>query len=250
MRWWLILAVLVSGLLAWPLWHVTPQDAATAGYTAAERARLESLIRSYVLDNGELLPEAMQRLERKQVSRLLASVRPELENPFHGAVGGNPKGDVTLVVFFDFRCPYCHQARRDIDALIKSDPGLRVVYHDFPVLDAPGTPPLSRVAASLALAAAKQNKYVAYHNALFDAPLPVTQESIVGAARKAGLDEARAVADSRSEEVAQAINRNLELGRLLNISGTPSYVLGGQVLIGGDKPKQLPALIAAMRSMR
>jgi protein-disulfide isomerase len=124
---------------------------------------------------------------------------------------------------------------------------LRVIYRDYPILDSPGSAPISRLAASLALAAAKQNKYVAFHDALFAAPAPMTQEVLVRAARTARLAEQEAVATSSSKEVAEAINRNIEIGRLLNISGTPAYVLGNDVLIGGDQVANLPRLIAKLR---
>jgi protein-disulfide isomerase len=213
---------------------------------ASNRA-VEKVVRNYILENPEILPEAMMRLQEKESRRLLGSLRSELETPFHGAVGGNPRGNVTLVVFFDFRCPYCHHAKAEVDKLIQSDSQLRVVYRDYPILDSPGSAPISRLAASLALAAAKQNKYVAFHDALFAAPAPMTQEVLVRAARMAQLAEQEAVAASASKDVAEAINRNIEIGRLLNISGTPAYVLGNKVLIGGDKVAELPQLIAKLR---
>ncbi len=208
---------------------------------------LEKVVRNYILNNPEILPEAMMRLQSRETSRMLASVRDELETPFHGAIGGNPQGDVTLVVFFDFRCPYCRNAKAEVDALIRSDRNLRVVYRDYPILDSSGSPPVSRLAASLALAAAKQNKYGAFHDALFEAQGPMTQEVLVQAARSARLAEQEAVATSGSKDVAEAINRNIEVGRLLGISGTPAYVIGEKVLIGGDTVAKLPSIIAALR---
>jgi protein-disulfide isomerase len=242
--------VLASVALAIMLAQVSPTPQTATGMTDMERQRIQSVVRDYVLDHGEMLPEAMERYERKQVTALLDQARPELETPFYGAVGGNRRGDVTLVVFFDFRCPYCHSARKDIDALIARDSGLRVVYRDFPVLDAPGRPPLSRAAAQLALAAAQQNRYVAFHDAVFDGPRPLTQESLVAAARRAGLNELAAANAARNPDVVEAINRNLELGQLLGVSGTPTYVIGPHVLSGADKARLLPDYIAQLRKGR
>jgi protein-disulfide isomerase len=212
-----------------------------------DQRAMEAVVRNYLLEHPEILPEAFAKLQEKQVSGLLSSVREELETPFHGAIGGNPKGNVTLVVFFDFRCPYCHQAKLRVDKLIESDPNLRVVYRDYPILDSPGSPPMSRMAAALALAAAKQNKYVPFHDALFNSSGPVSQESLVRAARVAGLDERAAVSNAAAKDVAESINRNVELGRLLGVSGTPAYIIGNNVLMGGDKVAELPRLIARLR---
>ncbi len=227
---------------------LSANDMRSGDLAPGQRKAMQAVVHDYILENPEILPEAIRRLEQKQISGLLGQVRDELQTPFYGALGGNPNGDVTLVVFFDYRCPYCHQAKAKIDALIAADSRLRVVYRDYPILDAPGSQPMSRMAAALSLAAARQNKYVAFHDALFAMPGPMTQEALVRAARAARLDERAAVASTSTKDVNEAINRNLELGRLLGISGTPAYVIGDKVLVGGDKVAELPDIIAAMRS--
>lgn len=243
----LTVAGLGAALVAAWLTTGTSPDARTTAPRGDQRA-MESVVHNYLLEHPEILPEAFAKLQEKQVSGLLSSVKEELETPFYGAVGGNPKGDVTLVVFFDFRCPYCHQAKLRVDTLIESDPNLRVVYRDYPILDSPGSAPMSRMASALALAAAKQNKYVAFHDALFNASGPISQETMVRAARLAGLDERAAVANAAAKDVAESINRNIELGRLLGVSGTPAYIIGNNVLMGGDKVAELPKIIARLRS--
>jgi protein-disulfide isomerase len=241
-----LVAALTATVMSRRTLPITDLPPATLAIT--QQRAMEKVVRNYILENPEILPEAIRRLEQKQITGLLGQVREELETPFHGAIGGNPKGDVTLMVFFDYRCPYCHQAKQQVDALIAADPNLRVVYRDYPILDAPGREPMSRMAAALSLAAAKQNKYVAFHDALFAASAPMSQETLVKAARTARLDERTAVANAGSKEVADAINRNVEIGRLLGLSGTPAYVIGNQVLTGGDKVEQLPDAIARLRS--
>jgi protein-disulfide isomerase len=221
-------------------------SAATVAPRGDQRA-MEKVVHNYLLEHPEILPEAFARLQQKEVSGLLSNVREELETPFHGAIGGNPKGNVTLVVFFDFRCPYCYQAKLKVDGLIKADANLRVVYRDYPILDSPGSQPMSRMAASLALAAARQNKYVAFYDALFAGVGPMNQERLVRAARKAGLDERSAAASAAAKDVASSINRNIELGRLLGLSGTPAYVIGNNILMGGDKVVKLPEIISRLR---
>lgn len=217
---------------------------------STQRQAIEKVIHDYLLEHPDILPRALKKLETGQLDKLLAQMGTELETPFYGAVDGNPNGDVTLVVFFDFRCPYCQIAKARVDALIQQDPQLRVVYRDFPILDHPGAEMLSRRAAELALAAARQNKYRAFHDAVFAAPKPFTLETIIKAARTAGLDEAAAVSDAQGPEVRAALDRNIEMARLLGIAGTPAYVLGRQVLSGADKPAQMPATIAALRAQR
>jgi protein-disulfide isomerase len=241
-----LIALIAMGSAGLGVWLGKMSPAADISAATPANGAIEKIVRNYILEHPEILPEAIKRLEEREVSGLLASVREELETPFHGAVGGNTQGDVTLVVFYDYRCPYCHEAKIQVDALIKADSNLRVVYRDYPILDAPGKEPMSRMAASLSLAAAKQNRFNAFHDALFAAG-PINQEALVAAARRAGLNESAAVSDSRGGEVAQAINRNIELGRLLGISGTPAYVIGNKVLIGGDKVDGLPNIIAALR---
>lgn len=217
----------------------------------SEDPAIDRQIRAYILNHPEIIPEAIKRLEEKQVQASLVSAGPELTTPsFPGAIGGNPNGDVTLVVFFDYRCPYCHQAKAEEDALVNSDPNLRIVYRHFPALDQPGREPISRHAALLALAAAKQGKHKAFHDALFSAPGPITEQTIVTAARVAHLDERRAMADVATTPLNDAIERNIELARVLGVTGTPTYVLGDHIISGAGRFNEFRQWIAEIRNGR
>ena len=241
----LIVAALGAAGLAIKVAHRSTREVSSV-VAPSEDPAIDRQIRAYILGHPEIIPEAIKRLEERQVQATLLSAGPELTTPFPGAVGGNPKGDVTLVVFFDYRCPYCHQAKIEEDALVNSDPNLRIVYRHFPALDQPGREPISRHAALLALAAAKQGKHKAFHDALFGEPGPITQETLVAAVRKAGLGEQRAMADVATPELIDAVERNVELARLVGVTGTPTYVLGNHIVSGAGRFNEFSQIIAEM----
>lgn len=208
-----------------------------------DRASIERIVRDYILANPEIIPQAMTRLQSREASRLLASNRSEIETPFPGAMAGNPKGDVTLVVFFDFACPYCKQGARDVARLVSEDKNLKVVFRDFPVLS-----PESETAALAALSAASQGRYVRFHDAMFDGSGRLNRERTIAIVRTAGLDEKRTAADLGSAALKAELKRNLDLGRALGLSGTPSYIIGDRILSGAVGYEALKGAIAEARS--
>ncbi len=209
----------------------------------AGRAAIEKIVRDYILANPEIIPEAMTRLQSREASRMLASNREEIETPFAGASAGNPKGDVSLVVFFDFACPYCKQGSQDVAKLLAEDKNLRIIYRDFPVLS-----PASEEAAMAALSAAQQGRYMRFHDAMFDGQGRVTRERTVATVRKAGLDESRTARDLTAAPLKAEIKKNLDLGRALGLSGTPSYIVGDRVLSGAVGYEALKAAVAEARA--
>ena len=209
---------------------------------APDRAATERIVHDYILAHPEIIPEAMTAMQTRDVARLLKDNRVEVETPFPGAVAGNPHGDVTLVEFFDYACPYCRAAHSDIKRLVSADPQLRVVYRDFPVLtDASGE------AALAALSAATQGKYAAFHDRLFETAGKVDRERTVAIARAAGLDERRTAADLASPRLKAEIRHNLDLGRALGLTGTPTFIVGDRILSGAVGYDKLAAAIAAAR---
>ena len=246
----LVLLVAVgAGLLA-----LTPAPRAESGarvktdFTPEQEKQIEALVRQYILEHPEIIPEAVAELQRREVAKVLASYRDQLETPFPGALAGNPNGDVTLVEFFDFRCPYCRKSHSDLKQLIASDPNLKVVYRDLPILDQQGSEPLSRRAALMALAAARQGRYTEMHDAIFNVPGRVTQEKLVEAARKAGVDEKRLAKDMNDPALQQELNKNLQLGGNLGLSGTPTYIIGDQIISGAVSLDDLKDAIAKARA--
>lgn len=143
---------------------------------------------------------------------------------------GNPQGDVTLVMFFDYRCPYCKKVAPVVEQLARTDPSVRIVYKELPILGR-----ASLVAARVALAAERQGKYIEFHRAMMETRGRVTDDTIMTVAREVGLDMARLKQDLADPEIDRMIQRNKDLAAALHIYGTPSYVINSKVARGtGD----------------
>jgi protein-disulfide isomerase len=183
-------------------------------------------VRAYLLANPEVIPEAMELLREREAAKAVAANRSAIVTPFPGAIGGNPQGDVTVVAFMDYACGYCRASLPELARLVASDPNVRVVYRELPILS-----PTSGRAAQWALAAAQQGKYLAFHQALF-AGGQLTDASIAAAARTAGLDAARAQAAVASTPITSEIEKNLATARTLGFNATPTWVIGDAPLSG------------------
>lgn len=192
----------------------------------SDRARIETVVRAYILDHPEILPEAMERLQDKEMAKAIGAQRPAFVTPFPGAEAGNPQGDVTVVAFLDYACGYCRASMPTLAALIASDPKIRVVYREFPILG-----PESEVAARWALAAAQQGKFKPFHDALY-AGGQLSEASIDAAADKVGLDKARARAVLASPAIERELAMNQQLGKAIRIGGTPAWIIGDHVIPG------------------
>ena len=205
------------------------------------RAAVERVVHDYIMENPEILPQAMDELQRRESAKQLAGVRSTVETPFPGAVLGNPQGGVTLVEFTDFACGYCRQSLPDVRNLIARNPDLRIVIRELPVIS-----PHSPAAARMALAAAEQGKYAAFHDAMFAAG-QIDPQAIEAAARQAGLDMDRARRVAASEAVEGEIKNNLELASRLGFSGTPSWIAGDRLIAGAVGVQQLSEAVQAAR---
>lgn len=193
--------------------------------------------RDYLLANPEVLPEAMERLQAKEQQSRIEPLRAELETPFPGAVLGNPQGQVTLVEFSDYACGYCRQSVDDVKALIAANPELKVVVREYPILA-----PESVDAARMALAAAQQGRYAAFHDAMFSLG-PPSSETIEQAAHEAGLDLARAREAIAAGRFEQQLRDNVALAGQLGLNGTPSWVVGDRAIAGAVGQATLAAAI-------
>ncbi|MEO0501492.1 MAG: DsbA family protein [Pseudomonadota bacterium] len=220
-----------------------PAQADNGVLSAAERSEIEEIVRRYILDNPEIIPEAITNLQRREVARMIESNREDIVTPFEGAWAGNPDGDVVLVEFFDYNCPYCRQASGDVARLLKEDPDLKVVWRDFPVLG-----PASRQAALAALSAAKQDKYKRYHDAMFADERRVNQDKVFDVVRRTGLSEVRTAKDLDDEALSAELDANLALGRALGLGGTPAYVVGDRILEGAVGYDAMKEAIAEARA--
>jgi protein-disulfide isomerase len=193
-------------------------------------------VRSYLLAHPEVLPEAMDVLRAREAASAVQANRAAIETPYHGAWAGAADADVTLVEFFDYACPYCRASNPDVARLLREDPHLKVVWRDYPVLG-----PDSEQAAVASLAAARAGRYRAFHDALYDAGRP-SETTIATANRAAGLPAAALTDDMRRE-----VQRNFELARAIGATGTPTFVIGDQVLQGAVGYDALKAAIAEAR---
>lgn len=208
-----------------------------------DRAEIESIVRDYILNHPEIIPEAVARLEQAEARKALASNRAAVETPFPGATAGNPNGDVKLVVFFDYACPYCRQGHADVARLMREDPKLMVIYRDFPVLS-----PASTEAAMASLSAATQGQYRKFHDAMFDSPGRVSLARTMGIVKGVGLSEDKVTADLKNAALKAEVDRNLVLGRELGLTGTPSYIIGNRILSGAVGFDRLKDAVAAARA--
>jgi protein-disulfide isomerase len=219
------------------------------GITLADGQRLDAsnlgpVIEQYVLDHPELLARAAAKLQERQEAQakagtrtVLASVKQELLNDPAAPVLGNPQGDVTVVEFFDYKCPYCKRVADDLTRLMMDDPKVRVVFKEFPILG-----PDSQIAALGGLAANRQGKYGAYHAAAMGHRGPFSEEVVLDIAKQLDLDVTRFQADLKDNALLDEIKKNQALAEKLNIDGTPAFIIGHEKVpgaIGLDDMKKL-----------
>lgn len=242
-KWKLSLVAWAVGLLV-GAGAVALATGAVSGGGAASRDEIGEVVRDYILEHPEILPEAMERLQQREASRAVGQNRAALETPFHGAWAGAEQPDVVLVEFFDYACGYCRQSNDDIDRLLREDPRLRVVWREWPVLGED-----SEAAAVASLAAARRGRYKPFYDALFAAGRP-TAANIEQALGRVGIGAAEVAAYRASPEVAAELQRNHALARTLGASGTPTFTVGDQVLSGAVGYEALKAAIAKAREAR
>jgi protein-disulfide isomerase len=209
--------------------------------TTSDRAAIETIVREYILNHPEILPEAMQNLEKREASKRLNEQGNTLTKPFAGAWEGSSNPDITLVEFFDYACGYCRSSRPDVDRLLAEDPKLRVVYRELPILG-----PASAQASRTSLAVALTGNYGAFHRAMFAGGRP-SDTTIAAALASAKIDPAAVKGRANSADIEHEIQTNLDLQRSLNLTGTPSWVVGDQVINGAVGYDELKAAIAEAR---
>ncbi len=221
----------------------------TGALTPEQRRAIEQVIREYLMRNPEVILDAVESLEQKRsdearqaAKSVLADRRDEVLNDPESPVAGNPQGDVTIVEFFDYRCPYCKQVEPTLTQLRHDDAKLRLVYKELPILG-----PDSVVAAHAALAARKQGKYDQLHEVLMRSRGTLDEATVLKLAGDAGLDTARLKADMKSPDIEKIIARNVQLAHALGITGTPGFVVGNQLVPGAVDLETLRTLVAEAR---
>ena len=212
------------------------------GGAGANRGEVEQIVREYVLEHPEIIPEAMQRLQQKEAGEVVRANRAAIETPFAGAWAGAADADVVLVELFDYACGYCRKSNADLDRLLKEDPKLKIVWRDWPVLG-----PDSVAAAQASLAAARAGRFRQYYDRLFASGRPNAQ-AIAAAQQAAGLSPQMVEQVAASPEARTELAKNEELARALGASGTPTFIVGDQVLQGSVVYDTLKKAIAEARA--
>ena len=213
-----------------------------AEFSSSQRQAIEAIIHDYLMQNPDVLIEALRTAEDAKGKQALSDRRAEIFNDPATPVGGNPHGDVSIVEFFDYRCPYCKQVQPALETLLGQDPKLRFVYKEMPVLG-----PSSVVAAHAALAARLQGKYEPFHNAMMATKGQISEDVVYRVAGSVGLDVERLKRDMASPEVDQAVKANLALAEALDIRGTPGFIIGDHIIPGAIELDSLKDLIAESR---
>lgn len=220
-----------------------------SSFSKAQRADIEIIIKEYLMKNPLLMQEILQAqkgqeeaLSAQKIKQAISAYRDALLNSPNSPVAGNPQGDVSVVEFFDYQCGYCKKVSPVIAELIAKDPNVRVVLKDFPILG-----PESVYAARAALAANKQGKYAAFHDALMASQM-IDESVVKGIAAKLGMSSPRLLADMEDAAIQKTIDENYNLANMLGIGGTPAFVIGDTLLPGATDLTGLMAYVSAERT--
>lgn len=231
-----------------PQLHAQEQSGAQNGFT---RAQIESIVREYLLANPEILIEVQSALEEKmreqqaaESREVIADASDEIFHNTNDGIIGNPDGDVTVVEFFDYNCGYCRRALSDMEMLVANDSDLRFVLKEFPVL---GPDSHEAHVVSMAFRKLMPDKYGEYHRRLLGSEGRANEATAMKIALDLGVDEAKLRQEMEDPGIQEAFNETYQLANRLQINGTPSYVVGNEVIYGALGLEVLNEKIAAAR---
>ena len=223
-----------------------------AEFSNDQRAELEGIIHNYLIANPEVITDAIKELQRRRdaaaqvaQTKAITDSAAQIFDAKVQVVLGNPDGKVTLVEFFDYNCTYCRHAEADVKKLIKSDPNVRVVLKQFPVLG-PGSVEAAKVAVALQMTA--PDKYAEFHDAMLAEPGQVNGEKALAVAQSVGVDPNVLKAKLNSDEVKQTITDSYDIAGKLNLTGTPSFVTHKEVIVGAVGYNTLKSKMDALAS--
>jgi protein-disulfide isomerase len=229
------LLALASAVL---LMAAAPFVARAAEFSATQRSEIGTIVHDYLMAHPEVLQEAMAELEKRQneaqAEKGKAAVKQYSQALFMSprqVTLGNHDGDVTFVEFFDYNCTYCKHAMADMLTLLKDDPKLKVVLKEFPVLG-PGSVEAAQVAVAVRMQDKTGKKYLEFHQKLLGGRGQADRAHALAVAKEIGLDMTQLQKDMQSPEVQATLDENFKLADALGLNGTPSYVIGGQVVVG------------------
>ena len=225
---------------------------AQAQVSPAQRTEIEGIIKDYLMKNPDVIREVLVEMERKQKAdeesartKAVTDLAPTLFNSSRQAVMGNPNGKITLVEFFDYNCGYCKKALDDVAKLVKAEPELRLVIKDFPVLG-PGSVEAAEIATALRNQI-KGDKYWQYHTKLMQTRGQIGKAQALALAKEMGADMDRLARDVASPETRASLQEVMMIADKLQLTGTPTFVLGDEVIVGAVGQDELRARIGNMR---
>jgi len=227
---------------------VLAQADATSPFSADQKQAIERIVRDYLVNNPEVLLEVGRELEKRQAEmqvaehkRIIVENKDKIFASPADFVMGNPNGDITVVEFFDYNCPWCKRAVGELTKLIESDSNVKVVLKEFPIFGENST-----FTAKVAMASRVQGKYLDFHMALMK-ERQVTKDNVFQIAEKVGLDVDKLKADMDKPEFDAAIKQNSAIAQALGIEGTPGYVVDAKVNVGYLALDGLHQMIGAAR---
>ncbi|WP_445488288.1 DsbA family protein [Rhodopseudomonas sp. RCAM05734] len=230
-----------------------PAVASAQSFNDAQRGEIQKIIKDYLISHPEVLEEVSAELTKRQATAeaekhqaAIASNANIIFNSPRGVTVGNKDGDVTFVEFFDYNCGYCKRAMTDMIDLMKADPKLKVVLKEFPVLG-PGSVEAAQVAVAVRMQDPTGKKYLDFHQKLLGGRGQADKARAMAAAKEAGLDMTKLEKDLTSPEVRATIEENFKLAEAMGMNGTPSYVIGKQVVIGAVGAEALKEKIGIAR---
>lgn len=239
----------VAALIVFAAVFTGPATAMAQSFSPAQKQEIDRVIHDYLQQHPEAVMDALKAAQLQAddakaaaAKKTIAARRDELLHDPDSVVAGNPNGDVTLVEFFDYRCPYCKAIEPSLEALIKEDGNLRVVYKEFPILG-----PTSVVASRAAIAARRQGKYAEFHDRMMALKGNIDENAVMKVAETSGLDLTKLKRDMTAASVGQTIQRNYALADALGIDATPALVIGDQLTMGAVDIDGLRQLIADAR---
>ena len=231
---------------------MAPAPVRADSFTAAQKAEIEAIIKTYLMEQPEILREAAGELEAREKiaeakarEKVVADPSGPLFSSEHQPVVGNPSGKVTLVEFFDYNCGYCKRALHDMTRLMQANPDLRVILRDLPILSDG-----SVEAAKVANAASKQlkgQKFWEFHQKLLGSRGQVGKEQALTVAKEAGADMDRLEKDLAAAGATTGIDESTQLAKALQLNGTPTFVIGQEVVIGAVGFDELQSKVSNVR---
>jgi protein-disulfide isomerase len=228
---------------------ISVHSAAADEFSPGQRRAIEGIVRDYLLRHPDVLIDSLRQTGETvrgdapdKAEQTLVTRRGEIFDDPQTPVGGDLKGDVTLVEFFDYRCPYCKKEQPILEELVRKDRKLRLAYKEFPILGE-----VSVIAARAALAARRQGKYEAFHDAMMAATGNFTADTVYKVALSVGLDLDQLKRDMAAPQITAALKANRALADALGVRGTPTFVIGDQLVPGAIDLESLEQLIADAR---